>query len=73
MDLRDERQALIDPMDPPRKLRLFGTFVRMDFKVIESASRRRRRPSSTSPAYGYCERIGREPAAIRSRILGSRR
>jgi len=43
VDLRDGNQALIDPMDPPRKLRMFQTLVKMGFKEIEvgfpSASR----------------------------------
>ena len=43
VDLRDGNQALIDPMDPARKLRLWDTLVGMGFKEIEvgfpSASR----------------------------------
>ncbi len=43
VDLRDGNQALIDPMDPARKLRLFTELVRLGFKEIEvgfpSASR----------------------------------
>ena len=35
VDLRDGNQALIDPMDPERKLRLFQTLVEMGFKEIE--------------------------------------
>ncbi len=35
VDLRDGNQALIDPMDPERKLRLFNTLVQMGFKEIE--------------------------------------
>ena len=35
VDLRDGNQALIDPMDPDRKLRLFQTLVGMGFKEIE--------------------------------------
>jgi 2-isopropylmalate synthase len=35
VDLRDGNQALIEPMDPPRKLRLFETLVRVGFKEIE--------------------------------------
>jgi 2-isopropylmalate synthase len=34
-DLRDGNQALIEPMDVPRKLRLFETLVRVGFKEIE--------------------------------------
>jgi 2-isopropylmalate synthase len=49
-DLRDGNQALIDPMDGERKLRMFRELVRIGFKEIEWRSRRRRRPTSTSCA-----------------------
>jgi 2-isopropylmalate synthase len=35
VDLRDGNQALIDPMDPVRKMRMFATLVEMGFKEIE--------------------------------------
>jgi 2-isopropylmalate synthase len=35
VDLRDGNQALIEPMDIPRKLRMFETLVKMGFKEIE--------------------------------------
>jgi 2-isopropylmalate synthase len=35
VDLRDGNQALIDPMDPVRKLRMFQTLVAMGFQEIE--------------------------------------
>src|SRR5689334_12952598 len=35
VDLRDGNQALIDPMDPARKLKMFETLVGMGFKEIE--------------------------------------
>ncbi|MDY6055432.1 2-isopropylmalate synthase [Micrococcus sp.] len=35
VDLRDGNQALIDPMGPERKLRMFQLLVRMGFKEIE--------------------------------------
>ena len=35
VDLRDGNQALLAPMDTPKKLRLFGLLVRMGFKEIE--------------------------------------
>ena len=35
VDLRDGNQALIDPMDPARKRRMFDTLVKMGFKEIE--------------------------------------
>jgi 2-isopropylmalate synthase len=34
-DLRDGNQALIEPMDPTRKLRLFELLVQIGFKEIE--------------------------------------
>ncbi|NDK92313.1 2-isopropylmalate synthase [Gordonia desulfuricans] len=35
VDLRDGNQALIDPMSPARKRRMFGLLVRMGYKEIE--------------------------------------
>jgi len=35
VDLRDGNQALIDPMSPERKKRMFGLLVRMGYKEIE--------------------------------------
>ncbi len=35
VDLRDGNQALIDPMDPERKLQLFDLLVRMGYREIE--------------------------------------
>ncbi|HJW11332.1 MAG TPA: 2-isopropylmalate synthase, partial [Albitalea sp.] len=35
VDLRDGNQALIEPMDPLRKLRMFEMLVRIGFKEIE--------------------------------------
>ena len=35
VDLRDGNQALVDPMDGPRKHRMFKTLVEMGFKEIE--------------------------------------
>jgi 2-isopropylmalate synthase len=35
VDLRDGNQALIEPMDPARKLRMFETLVAIGFKEIE--------------------------------------
>jgi hypothetical protein len=34
-DLRDGNQALIEPMDQPRKLRMFETQIRIGFKQID--------------------------------------
>ena len=35
VDLRDGNQALIEPMGPERKLRMFKTLCKMGFKEIE--------------------------------------
>src|SRR5690242_21730731 len=35
VDLRDGNQALIDPMSPERKRRMFGLLVQMGYKEIE--------------------------------------
>ena len=35
VDLRDGNQALVDPMDPERKMKLFGALVDVGFKEIE--------------------------------------
>ena len=35
VDLRDGNQALIDPMSPARKLKMFELLVRMGYKEIE--------------------------------------
>jgi 2-isopropylmalate synthase len=35
VDLRDGNQALIDPMDPSRKVKLFETLVQAGFREIE--------------------------------------
>ena len=35
VDLRDGNQALIDPMTPARKMRMFELLVRMGYKEIE--------------------------------------
>jgi 2-isopropylmalate synthase len=48
VDLRDGNQALIDPMDPERKRRLFDALVRMGFKEIEVGF-----PSASQPDYDF--------------------
>jgi len=48
VDLRDGNQALIDPMTPQRKLRLFQLLVDMGYKEIEVGSRRLHKPTSIS-------------------------
>ena len=48
VDLRDGNQALIDPMDPQRKLRLFRRLVQMGFREIEVGF-----PSASQPDFDF--------------------
>jgi 2-isopropylmalate synthase len=48
VDLRDGNQALIDPMDPERKRRLFETLVEIGFKEIEVGF-----PSASQPDFDF--------------------
>jgi 2-isopropylmalate synthase len=48
VDLRDGNQALIDPMDPERKRRLFETLVGIGFKEIEVGF-----PAASQPDYDF--------------------
>src|SRR5215468_6852342 len=48
VDLRDGNQALIDPMDPERKRRMFEALVQMGFKEIEVGF-----PSASQPDYDF--------------------
>ena len=47
-DLRDGNQALVNPMDPARKRRLFALLVELGFKESRSGSLRRRSQTSIS-------------------------
>ncbi|MEY4159245.1 MAG: 2-isopropylmalate synthase [Actinomycetota bacterium] len=48
VDLRDGNQALIDPMDPERKRRMFVELVKMGFKEIEVGF-----PSASQPDFDF--------------------
>jgi 2-isopropylmalate synthase len=52
VDLRDGNQALIDPMDPARKLRFFETLVGMGFKEIEVGF-----PAASQPDFEFIRQI----------------
>jgi len=52
VDLRDGNQALIDPMDPPRKLQMFKALVAMGFKEIEVGF-----PSASQPDYDFIRQL----------------
>ncbi len=52
VDLRDGNQALIDPMDPERKRRMFTELVKMGFKEIEVGF-----PSASQPDFDFLRLI----------------
>lgn len=52
VDLRDGNQALIDPMDPVRKKRMFETLVAMGFKEIEVGF-----PSASQPDFDFTRQL----------------
>jgi 2-isopropylmalate synthase len=52
VDLRDGNQALIDPMDPERKRRLFDALVKAGFKEIEVGF-----PSASQPDYDFIRQL----------------
>ena len=52
VDLRDGNQALIDPMDPERKMRMFKALVKMGFKEIEVGF-----PSASQPDFDFVRQI----------------
>ena len=52
VDLRDGNQALIDPMDPARKLKMFHELVAMGFKEIEVGF-----PAASQPDFDFCRQL----------------
>ena len=52
VDLRDGNQALIDPMDPARKLKMFTELVTMGFKEIEVGF-----PAASQPDFDFCRQL----------------
>jgi 2-isopropylmalate synthase len=52
VDLRDGNQALIDPMDTPRKLAMFNLLVRMGYKEIEVGF-----PSASQTDFDFVRKI----------------
>ncbi len=52
VDLRDGNQALIDPMDPVRKKRMFQKLVEMGFKEIEVGF-----PSASQPDFDFTRQL----------------
>ncbi len=58
-DLRDGNQALIDPMSPTRKRRMFDLLVRMGYKEIEVGF-----PAASQADFDFVRSIVEEPGAI---------
>lgn len=52
VDLRDGNQALIDPMDSERKMRMFKLLVKMGYKEIEVGF-----PSASQTDYDFCREL----------------
>src|ERR1044071_9364261 len=52
VDLRDGNQALIDPMDPERKRRMFDAVVKMGLKEIEVGF-----PSASQPDFDFVRQL----------------
>ena len=52
VDLRDGNQALIDPMDPIRKRRMFDALVQMGFKEIEVGF-----PAASQPDFDFIRQL----------------
>jgi 2-isopropylmalate synthase len=52
VDLRDGNQALIDPMDPARKMKMFQELVEMGFKEIEVGF-----PAASQPDFDFCRQL----------------
>ncbi|MGW5524726.1 2-isopropylmalate synthase [Gordonia sp. NPDC003950] len=67
VDLRDGNQALIDPMSPARKRRMFDLLVRMGYKEIEVGF-----PSASQTDYDFVREIiedGAIPADVTIQVL----
>ncbi|HEY2223110.1 2-isopropylmalate synthase [Actinomycetospora sp.] len=67
VDLRDGNQALIDPMSPARKRRMFDLLVRMGYKEIEVGF-----PAASQTDFDFVREIiteGAVPADVRIQVL----
>lgn len=67
VDLRDGNQALIEPMDIPRKLRMFETLVAIGFKEIEIGF-----PSASQTEFDFVRKLIEEdliPADVTIQVL----
>jgi Isopropylmalate/homocitrate/citramalate synthases len=71
VDLRDGNQALIEPMDPARKLRMFEQLVRIGFKEIEAGF-----PSASQNDFDFIRRLIEEdriPEDVTIQVLSQAR
>src|SRR5690606_11847269 len=71
VDLRDGNQALIDPMDPARKLKMFTELVNMGFKEIEVGF-----PAASQPDFDFVRQLTEVdliPDDVHIQALGPRR
>jgi 2-isopropylmalate synthase len=67
VDLRDGNQALVDPMDAERKLRIFDLLVGLGFKEIEIGF-----PSASQTDFDFCRgliEMGRIPPDVTVQVL----
>ncbi|MGL5818128.1 MAG: 2-isopropylmalate synthase [Phycicoccus sp.] len=67
VDLRDGNQALIDPMDSERKMRMFALLVRMGYKEIEVGF-----PSASQTDFDFCRELvegGHVPDDVTIQVL----
>ncbi|MBV8644553.1 MAG: 2-isopropylmalate synthase, partial [Candidatus Eremiobacteraeota bacterium] len=67
VDLRDGNQALVEPMGPDRKLRMFELLVRMGFTEIEVGF-----PSASQPDFDFVRQLideDRIPAGVTIQVL----
>ncbi len=67
VDLRDGNQALIDPMDPARKLKFFEVLVGMGFKQVEVGF-----PAASQPDFDFIRQIIEEdriPEGVAIQVL----
>ncbi len=71
VDLRDGNQALIEPMDPARKLRMFEELVRIGFKEIEVGF-----PAASQPDFDFIRQLideDRIPEDVTIQVLSQSR
>ena len=61
-DLRDGNQALFEPMNADRKMRMFEMLVRIGFKHIEAGF-----PAASETDFGFIRQLIEENKAVRRR------